>query len=151
VRVAMLLALPLAGCGGAGLLTQDDCGVPRQIHVTVVDSLPSGRLGETDRCAGGGLTEIRVLRGVSGVTAVRLAAHELAHAAGFSPHLPDPFCILYEDILPVLPGPCPVELAWMLGVSGQLEVFPDAEVRDDVAAAAAHWNTAVARELFVVR
>jgi hypothetical protein len=145
----LILLLLAGGCGGVDPLTQGACGVPRQIRVVAVDALPAGRIGETDRC-GGSMTEIRMLRGVTGVTAVRLAAHELAHAAGFSMHLPDPFCILYEDILPVLPGPCPVELTWLRSVTGQLDVFPVDEVREAVAAAAAHWNTAVEGELFVV-
>lgn len=147
---AVLGMLPAAGCGRGVLTSQDSCGVPRQMRVVAVDALPAGRLGETDRCAGG-MTEIRMLRGLTGATAVRLAAHEMAHAAGFSAHLPDPFCILHEDILPVIPGPCPIELGWMRSVTGQLEVFPVEELRSDVAAAAAHWNLAVERELFVVR
>lgn len=142
--------LPLGACGGGAPDTQDGCGVPNLIRVVSVVSLPEGREGQTDRCAPGG-TLIEVLAGaLDQLYGTRLLAHELAHAAGHSAHLPDPECILYPVILRDLPPPCPEELTYMQTVVGPLTVRAEAQAPPAVALAVNHWNAALGRTLFVL-
>lgn len=143
--------LLLGSCGTGAPATQQDCGVPARIRVVDVATLPDGRVGQTDRCAQGGTqVELRADR-LGGPYGVRLAAHELAHAAGFSGHLGTPDCILYEVIFDVLPPPCPQELAYMQSVVGPLRVTDGVTGRPGlVAAAIEYWNGALGRVLFVL-
>ncbi|MFM8980625.1 MAG: hypothetical protein ACKOSS_09225 [Planctomycetia bacterium] len=148
--LAWLGLLLLAACGGGLRLTQDDCGVPTSIRVVQVDTLPEGRVGQTDRCAQGGtLVELRS-DSLGGIYGIRLAAHELAHAAGFSGHLGDPDCILYEVSFDLLPPPCPQELAYMQSVVGPLLVTDSVTSRPGlVQAAMDYWNQSLGRALFL--
>lgn len=140
----------LAACGGGARSTQDDCGVPRAIRVVQVDTLPGGRVGQTDRCAQGGTRVELRSDSLGGIYGIRLAAHELAHAAGFSGHLGEPDCILYEVIFDLLPPPCPQELAYMQSVVGPLAVHDEVPSRPGlVQAAMDYWNQALGTLLFV--
>lgn len=145
------LASALVACGGGGgASSQAGCGVPSYVRVVEVATLPLGRAGQTDRCAEGGtLVELRS-DSLGGSYGVRLAAHELAHAAGFSGHLGDPDCILYEVVFDYLPAPCPAELAFMQGVQGQLSVSDELASHPGVVQdAITYWNNALGRPLFV--
>jgi|GEM_PF-5696885 len=155
VRAALVLAaLGTLGCGGGGPTTQADCPIHASVHVNLVNEVPSGGLGATDRCRGDGSTYCTVESDLPDAVLRRVIAHELGHAWGLAHVYDGTGCVMDQNILPGFDSLCPLEVQHLSAASlGRLplDVFPGPGLFDATAEAATLWNQSVGRVVFVVR
>lgn len=152
-RLAILLALGVAACGGGGATDAGPVvGPPSSgtVYVVTVASFPDARLGEYDE--EGGVGYVRLLAPIleNATLTQRTLMHELGHAAGLE-HTPGNGCVM-DPTAYAHPSlvPCASEVT---GLKGTLEVFVGlAPGRLEAAQrAAAAWNGPAGRTVFTVR